>query len=97
MKEIFLKVIGRLMKEKGALWVCGQAGSILKEQGLTDCIWPISFSKGNLTLGVSDSFFIAQFKAKEKAFIRQINKKSSPFRVKRIFYRFSSQREYGPT
>ncbi|MCD6194668.1 hypothetical protein J7K05_00475 [bacterium] len=97
MKEVFLRLTSRLLKEKTALWVWSQTIKVLKDFQIDFKVWPISFIKGNLTLGTQDSFFIAKFKVIEKEFLQELNKKLKPIKVKKVFYRFSSPREYGPT
>ncbi len=101
MKEIrgiFLRLAGRFLKERSALLVWSQTVRLLRLFGFKKQeVWPICFVKGNLTLGVIDSFFVARCKAIEKEFLRKLNQKIKPFKVRRIFYRFSSPREYDPT
>jgi len=90
MKDLLKRISERLMREKGALWVCSQVKLHLKKQKISSLIWPICFIKGNLTLGTKDSFLISYFKAQEKNFLANINKKISPLKINKIFYRIST-------
>ncbi|MCD6422365.1 hypothetical protein J7L13_03395, partial [bacterium] len=81
------------------LWVCAQANRLLASDRLLKEGEVISFRRGNLVIVFPDSFLIAYFRGKEKEFLRKLNQKIHPFKVKKIFCRFgvSSRHEYGPT
>ena len=97
MKEIFLRLSSRFLKEGGALLVWAKTKKELERMGFKNLAWPISFVKGNLTVGVYDSFVIAQLKAKEKNWVRRLNGALPGVQIKKVFYRFSSPHGYGPT
>ncbi|MDD3774029.1 MAG: hypothetical protein PHW50_01990 [Patescibacteria group bacterium] len=91
--SLLQKVIRGLSSEPAAFLVCNKTNKIIKKRQLCDFIWPISFKKGNLTLGVFDAFYINLFRAHETKFLEQLNSQINPTKVNKIFYRFSDKKE----
>jgi hypothetical protein len=87
------KIIRGISSEPQAFLICNKVGKEIKKMKLGEHVWPISFKKGNLTLGVVDGFYIALFRAREINFLEDLNSQISPSVVKKIFYRFSVKKE----
>ena len=97
MVEIQPSLLGRVMRglssEPQAFLICNKASKLIKKLELENSIWPISYKKGNLTLGVFDGFYIALFRCQEEIFLDTLNEQIQPMQVKKIFYRFASKKE----
>jgi len=87
--DILGRVIKNISSEPEAFLICNQIDKLISGKKLQGNIWPISYKKGNLTLGVIDGFFISLFRVGEKKFLEDLNAKIKPYKVKKIFYRFS--------
>jgi hypothetical protein len=97
MIEIQPSLLGRVMRqvssEPQAFLICNKAAKQIAEMKLENFVWPISFKKGNLTLGVFDSFYIALFRAREIKFLEELNSQIMPSQINKIFYRFADKKE----
>lgn len=91
--NLLAKVIKGISSEPQAFLICNLVEKEIKKMELADYIWPISFKKGNLTLGAIDGFYIALFRTQELIFLHSLNEKLSDKKVNKIFYRFSAKKQ----
>ena len=91
--DLLAKVIKGVSSEPQAFLICNKAEKEIVKMDLFEYIWPISFKKGNLTLGAVDGFFIALFRTQELIYLQNLNKDIAPYKVQKIFYRFSAKKE----
>lgn len=91
--SLLSKIMRGVSDEPQAFLICNKVEKEIEKMKLDEFIWPISFKKGNLTLGALDGFYIAFFRDREIKFLSNLNSQIDPMKINKIFYRFADKKE----